>query len=65
MDNNLLPQHKRLAMGLSVNKEPAGAGKKMIGDNVSKHASYGIHKNLKGTSDKHPQSGLKSFDGRK
>jgi hypothetical protein len=65
MDKNLLPQHKRLAMGLSVNNEPAGASKKMIGDMVGKHASYGIHKNLKGNSDKRPQSGLKSFDARK
>lgn len=65
MDNSMIPQHKRLAMGLSVNDEPAGASKKMIGDNVKPHAPYGIHKNLKGDSDKRPQSGLKSFDGNK
>ena len=62
MDNSLLPQHKRLAMGLAVNDVPAG--KKMIGDNLAKHAPYGIHK-VKGSGDKHPKSGLKSFDGRK
>jgi len=62
MDNSLLPQHKRLAMGLAVNDVPAG--KKMIGDDLAKHAPYGINK-VKGTSDKHPKSGLKSFDARK
>ena len=25
MDNNLIPQHKRLAMGLPVNNAPAGS----------------------------------------
>lgn len=65
MDNSLLPQHKRLAMGLPVNQEPAGASKNMTNDMVKPHKSYGIHKNLSGTSDKHPQSGLQSFNGKK
>ena len=62
MDNSLLPQHTRLAMGLAVNDVPTG--KKMIGDNLDKHAPYGINK-VKGTNDKHPKSGLKSFEARK
>jgi hypothetical protein len=65
MDNSLLPQHKRLAMGLPVNDAPAGSSKNMTGDMVKPHKPYGIHKNLSGMSDKHPQSGLKSFNGKK
>jgi hypothetical protein len=65
MDNSLLPQHKRLAMGMPVNNEPAGASKNMTNDMVKPHKSYGIHKNLSGTSDKHAQSKLSRFDGRK
>lgn len=65
MDNSLLPQHKRLAMGLPVNNEPAGASKNMTNDMVKPHGSYGIHKNLSGKNDKHPQSKLSRFDGRK
>jgi hypothetical protein len=30
MSNDLIPQHKRLAMGLPVNNPPAGSGKKMV-----------------------------------
>jgi hypothetical protein len=59
MDNSLLPQHKRLAMGLPVNNEPAG--KNMTNDMVKPHKPYGIMKNLSGTSDKHPQSKLEKF----
>lgn len=65
MDDSLLPQHKRLAMGLSVNNEPAGASKNMTNDMVKPHKSYGIHKNLSGQSDKHPQSKLSRFESRK
>jgi len=65
MDNSLLPQHKRLAMGMPVNNEPAGASKNMVNDMVKPHKSYGIHKNLSGKDDKHPQSGLSSFNAKK
>ena len=61
MDNSLLPQHKRLAMGLAVNNEPAGASKNMTGDMVKPHKPYGIMKNLSGKNDKHAQSKLSSF----
>jgi len=63
MDNSLLPQHKRLAMGLAVNNEPAG--KNMVNDMVKPHKSYGIHKNLSGKNDVHAKSGLQSFNGKK
>ena len=59
MDNSLLPQHKRLAMGLPVNNEPAG--KNMTNDMVKPHKPYGIMKNLSGTDDKHAQSKLEKF----
>lgn len=65
MDESLLPQHKRLAMGLSVNNEPSGAGKNMVNDMVKPHASYGIHKNLSGKNDAPPKSGLSSFNAKK
>jgi hypothetical protein len=65
MDNELISQHKRLAMGLPVNNEPAGASKNMVNDMVTKHASYGIIKNLKGKDDAPAKSSLKAFDGRK
>ena len=65
MDNSLLPQHKRLAMGMAVNNEPSGASKNMTNDMVTPHKSYGIHKNLSGKSDAHPKSGLSSFDAKK
>ncbi|NDB69798.1 MAG: hypothetical protein EB015_17705 [Methylocystaceae bacterium] len=65
MDNELISQHKRLAMGLPVNNEPAGASKNMVNDMVTKHASYGIIKNLKGKDDAPAKSGLKTFEGRK
>jgi hypothetical protein len=61
MDTNLLPQHKRLAMGLPVNNPPAGASKNMTGDMVKPHKSYGIHKNLSGKSDRGAPSNLASF----
>ena len=65
MDNELISQHKRLAMGLPANNEPAGANKNMVNDMVGKHASYGIIKNTTGNADTPPKSGLKTFDGRK
>lgn len=65
MDESLLPQHKRLAMGMSVNNEPSGAGKNMVNDMVKPHKPYGIHRNLSGKNDKHPQSGLSSFNAKK
>lgn len=61
MDTNLLPQHKRLAMGLPVNNEPVGASKNMTGDMVKPHKSYGIHKNLSGNTDRRSQSKLAPF----
>ena len=63
MDNALLPQHKRLAMGLAVNNEPAG--KNMVNDMVKPHSSYGIHRNLSGKNDSPAKSGLQSFNGKK
>lgn len=63
MDDSLLPQHKRLAMGMAVNNEPAGPN--MVNDMVKPHSSYGIHKNLSGKNDVHPKSGLSSFNGKK
>ena len=65
MDYSLLPQHKRLAMGLEVNNEPAGASKNMTNDMVKPHKPYGIMKNLSGTNDKHAQSKLEKFNGKK
>lgn len=65
MEDSLLPQHKRLAMGMAVNNEPSGASANMVNDNVKPHSSYGIHKNLSGKSDKHPKSGLSSFNAKK
>jgi len=65
MDSSLLPQHKRLAMGLPVNDAPAGSSKNMTGDMVKPHKPYGIHKNLSGMSDKGKKSGLMSFNGKK
>ena len=56
MDNSLLPQHKRLAMGL---------GKNLVNDKVTPHAPYGIHKNTSGKNDKPAKSGLSSFSGKK
>lgn len=63
MDEKLIPQHKRLAMGLAVNNAPEG--RNMTNDMVKPHKPYGIHKNLSGKSDKHAQSKLSRFDGRK
>jgi hypothetical protein len=63
MDNSLLPQHKRLAMGMAVNNTPEG--KNMVNDMVKPHKSFGIHKNLSGKDDSPAKSGLKSFDGKK
>jgi hypothetical protein len=63
MDNSLLPQHKRLAMGMAVNNAPEG--KNMVNDMVKPHKSFGIHKNLSGKNDAPAKSGLKSFDGKK
>lgn len=63
MDNSLLPQHKRLAMGLPVNNEPAG--KNMTNDMVKPHKPYGIVKTLSGKDDKGAKSGLNSFNGKK
>ena len=63
MDNSLLPQHKRLAMGMAVNNAPEG--KNMTNDMVKPHKSYGIHKNLSRKSDAHAKSGLSSFDAKK
>ena len=65
MDNALLPQHKRLAMGMAVNNEPSGASANMVNDMVKPHSSYGIHKNLSGKNDVHQKSGLSSFNGKK
>lgn len=65
MDNELISQHKRLAMGLPVNNEPSGANKNMVNDMVGKHASYGIIKNLKGKADAPAKAGLKTFEGKK
>lgn len=63
MDNSLLPQHKRLAMGMAVNNTSEGGN--MVNDNVKPHKPYGIHKNTSGKSDAHPKSGLSSFDAKK
>jgi len=63
MDNNLLPQHKRLAMGLEVNNAPAG--KSLVNDKVTPHASYGIRKNTSGKNDKPAKSGLSSLNAKK
>jgi hypothetical protein len=63
MDNSLLPQHKRLAMGMAVNNTPEG--KNMVNDMVKPHKSFGIHKNLSGKDDSPAKSGLKSFDVKK
>lgn len=63
MDNSLIPQHKRLAMGLEVNNAPTG--KNLVNDKVTPNASYGIHKNLSGKNDKPAKSGLSSFSGKK
>jgi len=63
MDNSLIPQHKRLAMGLEVNNAPTG--KNLVNDKVTPHAPYGIHKNLSGKNDKPPKSGLSSFNAKK
>jgi uncharacterized protein (DUF2141 family) len=65
MDNSLLPQHKRLAMGMTVNNEPSGASKNMTNDMVTPHKPYGIHKNLSGKNDAPAKSGLSSFDAKK
>jgi hypothetical protein len=65
MDNSLLPQHKRLAMGMAVNNAPEGASKNMTNDMVTPHKSYGIHKNLSGKNDSPAKSGLSSFDAKK
>ena len=63
MDNSLLPQHKRLAMGLAVNNAPEG--KNMVNDMVKAHKSYGIHRNLSGKNDSPSKSGLNAFNGKK
>jgi hypothetical protein len=63
MDDSLLPQHKRLAMGMAVNNTPEG--KNMVNDMVKPHKSYGIHRNLSGKNDAPPKSGLSSFDAKK
>ena len=63
MDNSLLPQHKRLAMGLAVNNEPAG--KNMTNDMVKPHKPYGIIKTMSPKSDVGKKSGLSSFNGKK
>jgi hypothetical protein len=65
MDESLLPQHKRLAMGMAVNNEPAGASKNMVNDMVKPHKSYGIHRNLSGKNDAPSKSGLSSFNAKK
>lgn len=65
MDNSLISQHKRLAMGLPVNEEPAGASKNMVNDNVKPHKPYGIHKNISGKDDVGAKSGLSSFNAKK
>jgi hypothetical protein len=61
MDNSLIPQHKRLAMGLPVNDEPAGASKNMTNDMVKPHKSYGIMKNMSGKNDAPAKSALSKF----
>ena len=61
MDEQFIRQHKRMAMGMAVNNEPAGASKNMVNDMVKPHKSYGIHKNTSGTNDKHAQSKLEKF----
>jgi hypothetical protein len=63
MDTSLLPQHKRLAMGLAVNNTPEG--KNMVNDMVKPHKSFGIHKNLSGKNDSPAKSGLNAFNGKK
>ncbi|CAB4130815.1 hypothetical protein UFOVP122_30 [uncultured Caudovirales phage] len=63
MDNSLLPQHKRLAMGMAVNN--ASEGGNMVNDNVKPQKSFGIHKNLSGKADAPSKSGLSSFNGKK
>lgn len=63
MENSLLPQHKRLAMGMSVNNAPEG--KNMVNDDVKPHSSYGIHKNTSGKADAPKKSGLESFNAKK
>jgi hypothetical protein len=63
MDNSLLPQHKRLAMGLEVNNTPAG--KNMTNDMVKPHKPYGIIKTLSGKNDAPAKSPLSKFDGKK
>jgi len=65
MDEQFIRQHKRMAMGMAVNNEPAGSSKNMVNDMVKPHSSYGIHKNLSGKNDVHPKSGLQSFNGKK
>lgn len=65
MDNSLISQHKRMAMGMAVNNEPAGASKNMVNDSVKAHGSYGIHKNLSGKNDAPSKSGLNSFNAKK
>jgi len=65
MDNSLLPQHKRLAMGLAVNNAPEGASKNMTNDMVKPHKPYGIHKNTSGKDDAPAKSGLDSFNPKK
>tara|TARA_R110000822_G_scaffold136770_2_gene274250 strand:+ start:330 stop:521 length:192 start_codon:yes stop_codon:yes gene_type:complete len=63
MDESLLPQHKRLAMGMAVNN--TSEGKNMVNDMVKPHKSYGIHRNLSGKNDSPAKSGLDSFNGKK
>ena len=63
MDNSLLPQHKRMAMGLGIDKEPPA--KNMVNDTVKPQPSFGIHKNLSGKNDSPSKSGLNSFNGKK
>jgi len=63
MDNALLPQHKRLAMGMAVNNAPEGPN--MTNDMVKPHKPYGIHRNLSGKNDSPAKSGLSSFNGKK
>lgn len=63
MDDSLLPQHKRLAMGMAVNNTPEG--KNMVNDMVKPHKPYGIHRNLSGKDDAPSKSGLSSFNAKK
>jgi hypothetical protein len=63
MDNSLLPQHKRLAMGMSVNKSTDS--KNMTNDDLAPHKPYGIHKNTTEKNDSPPKSGLSSFNPKK